>query len=259
MGIDATTQIVEKLAETVKRKELSDADAVAEKLKELLTEILTPCEKPLVIDSDKKPFVILVLGVNGAGKTTTLGKLAERFAKEGKSVLMAAGDTYRAAAVEQLKTWGERAGVSVIAQHQGADSASVIFDAMESARSREMDIVLADTAGRLQNKTNLMEELKKIGRVINKSDATAPHEVLLVIDAGTGQNAMQQAKVFQDCIPVTGIVLTKLDGTARGGIIFALASQLGIPIRYIGIGEKAEDLQPFDARQFVEALFDKTI
>jgi len=257
VGIEATEAIIDDLTEGVRRKVLSDPEKLMARLKAQLVDLLSGVEQPLQVDEAKKPFVILVLGVNGAGKTTTLGKLASRYKQQGYGVMLAAGDTYRAAATDQLQAWGERNQVPVVAQHQGADSASVIFDALESARARGQDILLADTAGRLQNKSHLMEELKKIGRVMGKSDASAPHEVLLVIDAGTGQNALQQARLFQECLPVTGIVLTKLDGTARGGIIFAIARNLGIPIRFIGLGEQPEDLQPFSAKAFVDALFEK--
>lgn len=256
VGISATEEIIEELAAKVKRQELSDPQALLQHLKELLVQILKPCEIPLIVEQ-KKPFVVLTVGVNGAGKTTTIGKLASRFKQQGYDVMLAAGDTFRAAAVEQLKVWGQRNQVPVISQHSGADSASVIFDALESAKAKAVDILFADTAGRLQNKTNLMEELQKIGRVMSKADPSAPHEVLLVIDAGTGQNALQQAKLFQECLPVSGIVLTKLDGTAKGGIIFAIARQLRLPIRFVGVGEKIDDLQPFMAEQFVEALFEK--
>ena len=257
VGIEATEAIIDDLTEGVRRKVLSDPEKLMARLKAQLVDLLSGVEQPLQVDEAKKPFVILVLGVNGAGKTTTLGKLASRYKQQGYGVMLAAGDTYRAAATDQLQAWGERNQVPVVAQHQGADSASVIFDALESARARGQDILLADTAGRLQNKSHLMEELKKIGRVMGKSDASAPHEVLLVIDAGTGQNALQQARLFQECLPVTGIVLTKLDGTARGGIIFAIARNLRIPIRFIGLGEQPEDLQPFSAKAFVDALFEK--
>jgi fused signal recognition particle receptor len=210
------------------------------------------------VDISKKPFVILMVGVNGAGKTTTIGKLARRFQSEGKSVMLAAGDTFRAAAVEQLQVWGERNDVPVIAQHTGADSASVIFDALQAAKARGTDVLIADTAGRLHNNDNLMEELKKVVRVMGKIDPEAPHEVMLVLDAGTGQNALSQAKHFRESVGVTGITLTKLDGTAKGGIIFAVGQQLQLPIRFIGVGEQAEDLRPFEAGEFVRALFDKS-
>lgn len=256
VGIDATTVILDNLTGRVARKELTDGDALYDALKDNLYDMLKISEAPLVIDNTCKPFVILVIGVNGAGKTTTIGKLAMRLQKEGRSVMLAAGDTFRAAAVEQLQVWGERNNVPVVAQHTGADSASVIFDAVQAAQSRNIDVVIADTAGRLHNKSNLMEELKKVKRVISKLDSTAPHEVLLVLDAGTGQNAINQAKLFHDAIHVTGIALTKLDGTAKGGVIFAMSQALGLPIRFIGVGEKMEDLQVFSARDFIRALFD---
>jgi fused signal recognition particle receptor len=218
---------------------------------------LNQCHAPLVIPTSGKPFVLLVVGVNGVGKTTTIGKLVKRFQSHGHSVMLAAGDTFRAAAVEQLQVWGERNQVPVIAQHTGADSASVIFDAVQSATAKGIDVVIADTAGRLQNKDNLMSELQKVVRVMKKVDETAPHEVMLVLDAGTGQNALSQAKVFQQAVGVSGIALTKLDGTAKGGIIFAIARQLGLPIRFIGVGEQIDDLRPFDPNEFVEALFEE--
>lgn len=258
VGIDATTVILDNLTGRVARKELTDGDALYDALKDNLYDMLKVSEAPLIIDATCKPFVILVIGVNGAGKTTTIGKLAMRLQKEGRSVMLAAGDTFRAAAVEQLQVWGERNNVPVIAQHTGADSASVIFDAVQAAQSRNIDVVIADTAGRLHNKSNLMEELKKVKRVIGKLDASAPHEVLLVLDAGTGQNAISQAKLFHEAIHVTGIALTKLDGTAKGGVIFAMSQALGLPIRFIGVGEQMEDLQVFSARDFIRALFEKS-
>ena len=223
-------------------------------MREELLQILTPCQQPLQV-TGKKPYVILMVGVNGVGKTTTIGKLARRYLGEGRSVMLAAGDTFRAAAVEQLQVWGERNGVPVIAQHTGADCASVLFDALQAAQSREVDVLIADTAGRLPNKDNLMEELKKVVRVLAKLDPSAPHEVMLVLDAGTGQNALAQASHFQQAVGVSGITLTKLDGTAKGGVIFAIAKKLLLPIRFIGVGEAAEDLRPFDAGDFIEALF----
>jgi fused signal recognition particle receptor len=225
------------------------------RLKEQLRAMLEPCSQPLVIAQDVRPFVILVVGVNGVGKTTTIGKLARRLKLQGHSVMLAAGDTFRAAAVEQLQTWGERNEIPVIAQQSGADSASVIFDGVQAAQARGVDVLIADTAGRLHTKSNLMEELSKIKRIMGKLDPNAPHEVLLVLDAGTGQNALSQAKLFHEAVGLTGLVITKLDGTAKGGILFALASQMGIPIRYIGVGESLEDLQDFDAGRFVDALF----
>lgn len=255
VGMEATEEIIESVTESVARKQLSDSDALFEKLQEIMRGMLVNVEAPLEVDSSRKPYVILVVGVNGVGKTTTIGKLAKRLQSEGRSVMLAAGDTFRAAAVEQLQVWGERNNVPVVAQHSGADSASVIFDAIESAQSRAVDVVIADTAGRLHNKSNLMEELAKVKRVMGKLDGSAPHEVLLVLDAGTGQNAVSQAKQFKEAADVSGLVLTKLDGTAKGGIIFALSKTLGIPVRFIGVGEGVEDLQPFDAEKFTQALF----
>ncbi|EAW41672.1 signal recognition particle-docking protein FtsY [marine gamma proteobacterium HTCC2080] len=255
VGIEATQRIVSDITERISRKELSDGAAVMEATKSALLDILTPCEQPLAPD-DNKPFVILVVGVNGAGKTTTIGKLAHRFKAEGKQVMLAAGDTFRAAAVEQLQAWGERNEVPVIAQHTGADSASVLFDAVQAAKARGVDILIADTAGRLQNKSHLMDELEKVVRVMRKVDPQAPHETLLVLDAGTGQNAVSQAEEFDRTVGVTGIALSKLDGTARGGVIFAIAQRLARPIRFVGIGEAVTDLQPFDANAFVSALFE---
>jgi fused signal recognition particle receptor len=257
VGIDATQTIIANLTEQVARKELADANALLKSLRNELAQVLSPSEGLLNIDATKKPYVILVVGVNGVGKTTTIGKLAKRFQTEGKSVILAAGDTFRAAAVEQLQVWGERNNVPVIAQHTGADSASVIFDAIQAGQSRGSDVVIADTAGRLHNKTHLMDELEKVVRVMKKLDATAPHEVMLVLDAGTGQNALSQAKHFQEAVGVTGITLTKLDGTAKGGIIFAVSKKLGLPIRFIGVGEQVDDLRPFVAKDFVEALFNE--
>ncbi|WP_322790444.1 signal recognition particle-docking protein FtsY [Microbulbifer elongatus] len=257
VGLDATTEIIDRLTERVSRRELSNGEALYKALQEELAGLLNKVEAPLAIDQAKQPFVILVVGVNGVGKTTTIGKLAHRYLNEGKSVMLAAGDTFRAAAVEQLQVWGSRHNVPVVAQHTGADSASVIFDAIQSAQSRGVDVVIADTAGRLHNKSNLMEELSKVRRVMGKLDSSAPHEVLLVLDAGTGQNALSQAETFKDSAGVSGLVLTKLDGTAKGGVIFALAQKLGIPVRFIGVGEQAEDLQPFVAKDFVAALFNR--
>jgi fused signal recognition particle receptor len=255
IGIDATTAIINRLTQRVERNQLSNSEALLSALKQELLAILQTCDKPLVIPKQDKPFVILVVGVNGAGKTTTIGKLANRLKAQGHSVMLAAGDTFRAAAVEQLQVWGERNHIHVVAQHTGADSASVIFDALQSAQAKGIDVLIADTAGRLQTKSNLMDELKKIKRIMTKLDANAPHEVLLVLDAGTGQNALSQAKLFNEAVELTGLVLTKLDGTAKGGVIFALAKHSGIPIRFIGIGESIEDLQDFHAEQFVDALF----
>jgi len=259
VGIDATQHIIGNLTKRVSRKELSDADALYRALQEELKALIAPCTAPLVIDTARKPFVILMVGVNGVGKTTTIGKLAKRFQGEGRSVMLAAGDTFRAAAVEQLQVWGERNDVPVIAQHTGADSASVLYDALQAAQARAVDVLIADTAGRLHNKDNLMEELKKIVRVMRKLDASAPHEVLLVLDAGTGQNALAQVKHFQEAVGVSGLALTKLDGTAKGGIIFAISRQSGLPIRFIGVGEKIDDLRPFDADEFIGALFQREL
>ncbi|MEL1088078.1 signal recognition particle-docking protein FtsY [Pseudomonas sp. OB66] len=255
VGVEATTLIIQRLTQKVARKELADADALYKSLQAELAAMLKPVEQPLKIASQNKPFVILVVGVNGAGKTTTIGKLAKKLQLEGKKVMLAAGDTFRAAAVEQLQVWGERNKIPVIAQHTGADSASVIFDAVQAAKARGIDVLIADTAGRLHTKDNLMEELKKVRRVIGKLDADAPHEVLLVLDAGTGQNAINQAKQFNQTVELTGLALTKLDGTAKGGVIFALAKQFGLPIRYIGVGEGIDDLRTFEAEPFVQALF----
>jgi fused signal recognition particle receptor len=255
VGIDATAKIIGSLTQQVARKELDDAGALFKSLQKELVAVLSPSEGQLQITKDKKPYVILVVGVNGVGKTTTIGKMAKRFQSQGLSVMLAAGDTFRAAAVEQLQVWGTRNNVPVIAQHTGADSASVIFDGIQAAQARGIDVLIADTAGRLHNKDHLMEELKKVVRVMKKLDVEAPHEVLLVLDAGTGQNALSQARQFQQLIGVTGIALTKLDGTAKGGIIFAISQQLGLPIRFIGVGEQIEDLRPFVAEEFVKALF----
>lgn len=256
VGVTTTQTILQQLALRVSRKNLSDPNALLIELKELLLEILKPCESTLNIPAGIQPFVILVIGVNGTGKTTTIGKLAKQFRENQCRVMLAAGDTFRAAAIEQLQVWGQRNDVAVIAQQAGADAASVIFDAFESARAKNIDVLIADTAGRLHTKDNLMAELLKIKRVCTKIDKEAPHETLLVIDTATGQNAIAQAKEFQQSIGVTGIVLTKLDGTAKGGVIFAIAQQLGIPIKYIGIGESIDDLRAFNAHEFVEALFE---
>ena len=254
VGVSVTNDIIENLTRCAARDELGETKILYDYLRRELTELLVKCEEPLTIGSDSRPFVILAVGVNGAGKTTTIGKLARYFKDQGFSVLLAAGDTFRAAAVEQLQTWGDRNQVPVIAQAQGSDSASVIYDAMSAAKAREIDIVIADTAGRLHSKKNLMEELSKITRVLKRHGNSAPNEVLLVVDAGTGQNALIQAREFLTAVSVSGIVLTKLDGTAKGGVIFAIAKQLGLPIRFIGVGERVEDLRPFSAEQFVEAL-----
>jgi fused signal recognition particle receptor len=257
VGIEATREIIDGLTGQVARKQLNDADALMAALRKHMQAILAPSSRPLVIPEGNRPYVLLMVGINGAGKTTTIGKLAHRFQQQGLKVMLAAGDTFRAAAVEQLQTWGERNNVPVIAQQQGADSASVIFDALQSARARNIDILIADTAGRLHTQTNLMEELKKIKRVMTKLDDTAPHEVMLVVDAGTGQNALNQAQEFNNAVGLTGITLTKLDGTAKGGIIFAIAKKMHIPIRFIGVGESIENLREFDAEEFVDALFVK--
>ncbi len=253
LGVEVTSQVVDALTDRVRRRELGDADALRRALHGLLVEILQPCEQPLE-PAGQKPFVLMVVGVNGVGKTTTIGKLAHRMMADGQSVMLAAGDTFRAAAVEQLQVWGERNRVPVVAQHTGADSASVIYDALESARARGAGVLIADTAGRLHTKSNLMEELRKIKRVLGKLDPSAPHEVLLVLDAGTGQNAVVQMQQFHEAVGVTGLALTKLDGTAKGGVIFALCRRFGVPVRYIGVGEGVEDLQPFRAEEFVSAL-----
>ncbi|MFB0962160.1 MAG: signal recognition particle-docking protein FtsY, partial [Pseudomonas sp.] len=255
VGMEATTAIMANLTRRVARKELADSGALYQALQVEMADLLRPIEQPMQITPEKKPYVILVVGVNGAGKTTTIGKLAARLQKDGKKVMLAAGDTFRAAAVEQLQVWGERNNIPVIAQHTGADSASVIFDALQAAQSRGIDVLIADTAGRLHTKDNLMEELRKVGRVMSKLDDSAPHEVLLVLDAGTGQNAINQARQFNETIPLTGLALTKLDGTAKGGVIFALAKHFNIPVRYLGVGEGIDDLRDFVADDFVKALF----
>ncbi len=255
VGAAATQRILDDLTARVKRKQLGDAQALLAALKEDMGAILAPCSQPLVIPAEIRPYIILMVGVNGVGKTTTIGKLAKRLQGEGLSVMLAAGDTFRAAAVEQLQAWGERNDVTVIAQERAADPASVIFDGIQAARARKADVLIADTAGRLHTQSNLMEELKKIKRVMAKLDADAPHETLLVIDASIGQNALSQARQFHEAVGVSGIVLTKLDGTAKGGVIFAVAEQMKLPIRYIGVGEGIDDLRPFDADDFVEALF----
>ena len=257
VGVEATADIMGRLTERVSRKELKDSDALYNALIEELKQTLADVEAPLQLHKEKKPFVILMVGINGVGKTTTIGKLARQYQNEGKSVMLAAGDTFRAAAVEQLQVWGERNQVPVVAQHTGADSASVIFDAVQAAQSRNIDVLIADTAGRLHNKDNLMQELEKVVRVMKKLDPEAPHEVMLVLDAGTGQNAINQTKQFLQAVGVSGLTLTKLDGTAKGGVIFALAKQFGIPVRFIGVGEGIEDLRPFQASQFIDALFQR--
>ena len=254
MGITATTRIIDRLREGIRRGIVSEPAQVLPAVQAELYDLIEPCEQFLAVDPDKKPFVILMVGVNGVGKTTTIGKLARRYLDEGKSVMLAAGDTFRAAAVEQLKAWGERNGVPVVAQQSGADSAAVIFDALHSAKSRGVDVLIADTAGRLHTQGHLMQELAKVKRVMQKVDAEAPHETMLVVDAGTGQNALAQAREFNQAVSLSGITVTKLDGTARGGVMFAIAAELGIPIRFIGVGETAADLRPFDAGTFVHAI-----
>jgi len=257
VGVDATREIIDKLTQQVARKELGNAETLMAALHDHMQTILEPVSQPLRAAESTSPFVILMVGINGAGKTTTIGKLAHRFQQDGKRVMLAAGDTFRAAAVEQLQVWGERNDIPVIAQQQGADAASVIFDALQSARSRGMDVLIADTAGRLHTQSNLMEELKKIKRVMGKLDEHAPHEVMLVVDAGTGQNALNQAQEFHNAVGLTGITLTKLDGTAKGGIVFAIARKMNIPLRFIGVGEGIENLREFNAKEFVDALFEK--
>jgi fused signal recognition particle receptor len=257
VGVEATGAIIGKLTERVSRKQLADIEALLTALRQEMLDILTPCDQPLAVAPGNQPFVILMVGVNGVGKTTTIGKLAKRLQAEGRSVLLAAGDTFRAAAVEQLQAWGERNQIPVIAQQQGADSASVIFDAIQAAAARGIEVVIADTAGRLHTQSNLMAELEKIKRVIGKIDPMAPHETMLVVDAGTGQNALSQAVQFHQAVTLSGITLTKLDGTAKGGIIFAIAKRLGVPIRFIGVGESIDDLRVFDAEEFVTALLSK--
>ncbi|MGD8569849.1 MAG: signal recognition particle-docking protein FtsY [Gammaproteobacteria bacterium] len=254
VGIEATESIIDDLTARLKRKQLNDTEALFQALTEDMSKILEPVSQPLTIPASDKPFVILMVGINGAGKTTTIGKLAKRFQGDGHSVMLAAGDTFRAAAVEQLQEWGKRNDIPVIAQQTGADSASVIYDAVQAAHARKINVLIADTAGRLHTQANLMEELKKVRRVITKLDAEAPHEVMIVLDASIGQNAVMQAKQFQEAVGVSGVTLTKLDGTAKGGVIFAIARQLGIPIRYIGIGEGIDDLRDFNAGDFVNAL-----
>jgi len=257
VGVETTMKIIDSLTRTANRKQLKDAEALYELLKAELKKVITGVSVPLEVTNDDGPFVILMVGVNGVGKTTTIGKLAKQFQAQGKSVLLAAGDTFRAAAVEQLQVWGERNDVPVIAQHTGADSASVIFDAISAAKARNVDVIIADTAGRLQNKAHLMEELKKVVRVMKKLDVNAPHEVMLTLDAGTGQNALSQTKLFDEAVGLTGLTVTKLDGTAKGGVVFAIADKHNIPIRYLGVGEGIDDLRPFNGDDFIDALFDK--
>jgi fused signal recognition particle receptor len=260
VGMDTTQKIIDHLTDSASRKQLKDAEALLDILKQQMAGMLSKVNQPLpdvmqAHDASEGPFVILMVGVNGVGKTTTIGKLAKQFQQQGKKVMLAAGDTFRAAAVEQLQVWGERNDIPVIAQHTGADSASVLYDALEAAKSRGTDVLIADTAGRLQNKNNLMEELKKVVRVMKKLNPNAPHEVMLTLDAGTGQNAVSQAKLFNEAVGLTGITLTKLDGTAKGGVIFSIADQFSIPIRYIGVGESIDDLRSFDGQEFIDALF----
>lgn len=257
VGVEATTRIIDALTDRVSRQELYDSDALYVALQEELRAILANDKSEFIVDTSKKPYVILMVGVNGVGKTTTIGKLAKRLQREGKTVMLAAGDTFRAAAVEQLQVWGARNDIPVIAQHQGADSASVVYDAMQAAQARNVDVLIADTAGRLQNKAHLMEELEKVRRVLGRLDDAAPHEVMLVLDAGTGQNALNQVQVFDDAVDLTSITLTKLDGTAKGGVVFSLAAKTDVPIKFIGVGEQIDDLRPFDPDEFVQALFDE--
>ena len=263
VGMDTTQKIINKLTDSAKRSQLKDAEALVDILKGQMREMLKSVERPLAEDMKQHnagsgPYVILMVGVNGVGKTTTIGKLAKQFQQQGKKVMLAAGDTFRAAAVEQLQVWGERNKIPVIAQPTGSDSASVLYDALEAAKSRGTDILIADTAGRLQNKNNLMEELKKVVRVMKKLNPDAPHEVMLTLDAGTGQNAVSQAKLFNEAVGLTGLTLTKLDGTAKGGVIFSIADQFGIPIRYIGVGEGIDDLRTFNGDEFIDALFSES-
>ena len=257
IGVDTTLKIIDSLTVQADRKQLKDADALYSLLKNELSNIIEEVEKPLVIDETKSPYVILMVGVNGVGKTTTIGKLAKQYQQQGKSVMLAAGDTFRAAAVEQLQVWGDRNNIPVIAQQTGSDSASVLFDAMDAAKARGADILIADTAGRLQNKDHLMDELSKVVRIMRKKDATAPHEIMLTIDASTGQNAISQVNLFNQAVGLTGITLTKLDGTAKGGIIFSIADKFKLPIRFIGTGEGIDDLREFNAKEFIDALFSK--
>lgn len=256
VGVEATRRVVDALTERVSRQELLHSHALFDALRSELSAILSPRQQHLRIGELQKPFVILVVGVNGVGKTTTIGKLAQRYKREGRAVMLAAGDTFRAAAVEQLQAWGERNDVPVVAQGTGADSASVLFDAYQSAKSRGMDVLIADTAGRLNNKSHLMDELSKVVRVLKKIDATAPHEIMLVVDAGTGQNALNQVRDFDQAVKLTGLTVTKLDGTAKGGVLFNIASRTHLPIRFVGVGESIDDLRPFEAEEFVSALFD---
>ena len=257
VGVETTMKIIDSLTKSANRKQLKDASALYDLLKIELKKVIEEVSQPLVIPEGEGPFVMLMVGVNGVGKTTTIGKIAKQFQAQGKSVMLAAGDTFRAAAVEQLQVWGERNNIPVIAQHTGADSASVIFDAISAAKARNVDVIIADTAGRLQNKAHLMEELKKVVRVMKKLDVNAPHEVMLTLDAGTGQNALSQTKLFDEAVGLTGLTITKLDGTAKGGVIFAVADKHSIPIRYLGVGEGIDDLRPFNGDDFIDALFSK--
>ncbi|MGL5391450.1 MAG: signal recognition particle-docking protein FtsY, partial [Shewanella sp.] len=255
VGVETTTRLINNLTEHASRKQLKDAEALYELLRDEMQKTLDPVAIPLVPENAGGPFVILMVGVNGVGKTTTIGKLAKQYQRQGKSVMLAAGDTFRAAAVEQLQVWGQRNDITVVAQHTGADSASVLFDALQAAKARKIDVLIADTAGRLQNKAHLMEELKKVVRVMKKLDPNTPHEVMLTLDASTGQNAISQAQLFQEAVGVTGITISKLDGTAKGGVVFAIADKFNIPIRYIGVGEQIDDLRTFNAKEFIDALF----
>ena len=255
VGVETTMKIIDSLTQSASRKQLKDASALYDLLKAELKKVIADVSQPLVIPEGEGPFVILMVGVNGVGKTTTIGKLAKQFQAQGKSVMLAAGDTFRAAAVEQLQVWGDRNDIPVIAQHTGADSASVIFDAISAAKARKVDVIIADTAGRLQNKAHLMEELKKVVRVMKKLEVNAPHEVMLTLDAGTGQNALSQTKLFDEAVGLTGLTITKLDGTAKGGVVFAIADKHNIPIRYLGVGEGIDDLRPFNGDDFIEAIF----
>ncbi|WP_337879272.1 signal recognition particle-docking protein FtsY [Rheinheimera sp.] len=259
VGVETSQKLIRQLVQHADRRQLRDADALYDKLQQEMADMLQKVEQPLQLDGANGPYVILMVGVNGVGKTTTIGKLAQQFKQQGKTVMLAAGDTFRAAAVEQLQVWGERNQIPVIAQHSGADSASVIFDAYQAAKARNVDVLIADTAGRLQNKAHLMEELKKIVRVMKKIDDAAPHEVMLTLDAGTGQNALSQARLFKEAVDITGISLTKLDGTAKGGVIFAIADQFSLPIRYIGVGEGIDDLRVFHSQDFIKALFNRDL
>ncbi|EGM67991.1 signal recognition particle receptor protein FtsY (alpha subunit) [Shewanella sp. HN-41] len=255
VGVETTTRLIKNLTEHASRKQLKDAEALYELLRDELQKTLDPVAIPLVPENAAGPFVILMVGVNGVGKTTTIGKLAKQYQAQGKSVMLAAGDTFRAAAVEQLQVWGQRNDITVVAQHTGADSASVLFDALQAAKARKIDVLIADTAGRLQNKSHLMEELKKVVRVMKKLDPESPHEVMLTLDASTGQNAISQAQLFQEAVGVTGMTISKLDGTAKGGVVFAIADKFKIPIRYIGVGEQIDDLRTFNSKEFIDALF----